>query len=423
MAEDDSEWVVESIAGYLGSPEWIIPVTDFMENKCTVFDEEDENKLTYTEIHQQYKQLVEKLLENYMQEVGINEQQFLEACTSPFARSKTLQTVFQPVLATDDFQMFRSLMVQKNMELQLQALRVIKERNGELPECLMDGVDVMSELQQQEMRILQEVLRKSKEEYDEEMSRRLLLEEEVGSTSSSCCDRPKAEGREAQQATSVPSQQSNTAKAKAEKKGEKSSSSSSHQAPLVNGNTATQSEMVNGKPIRKEEKKVAATGGGEVQKSPAKSSSSATAKLTAECGSNCVEPRVLPAVRAPVKASEPSVSPSPSSKEQSGSSQTAAETWLDEARREAGISKPYTELSASQQEQLQQRALYLRQQRDKLQALKKEQQKTKQTTTPEETPTKPTPAPPTPEISAEERKRLQKRKHLAEKLKEEVIKK
>lgn len=42
------------------------------------------------------------------------------------------QSVFQPVLATDDFQIFRSLMVQKNMELQLQALRVIKERNGML---------------------------------------------------------------------------------------------------------------------------------------------------------------------------------------------------------------------------------------------------------------------------------------------------
>ncbi|KAJ8360265.1 hypothetical protein SKAU_G00167900 [Synaphobranchus kaupii] len=90
MAED-SEWVVESIAGYLGSPEWVIPVTDFMENKCTVFDDEDENKLTYTEIHQQYKDLVEKLLENYMQEVGISEQQFSEACSSPFAKSKALQ--------------------------------------------------------------------------------------------------------------------------------------------------------------------------------------------------------------------------------------------------------------------------------------------------------------------------------------------
>ncbi|KAL3050559.1 hypothetical protein OYC64_012562 [Pagothenia borchgrevinki] len=77
MAEEDSEWIVESIVGYLGSPEWVIPVSDFMENKCTVFDDEDENKLSYTDIHLQYKKLVETLLGNYMQEVGINEQQFL----------------------------------------------------------------------------------------------------------------------------------------------------------------------------------------------------------------------------------------------------------------------------------------------------------------------------------------------------------
>ncbi|GLD64721.1 cilia- and flagella-associated protein 36 isoform X1 [Lates japonicus] len=159
---------------------------------------------------------------------------------------------------------------------------------------------------------------------------------------------------------------------------------------------------------------------------------------------------------APVKSSEPSVSSRPLTKEQSSSSQTAAETWLEEAHREAGFSKPYTELSASQQEQLQQRAAYLRQQRDKLHALKKEQQKTKQTATSEEAPsnpapaptttpeavgqpqrngacTPPLPAPPPPqaqhsansskqkEISAEERKKLQKRKHLADKLKNIII--
>ncbi|XP_029305157.1 cilia- and flagella-associated protein 36 isoform X2 [Cottoperca gobio] len=408
MAEDDTEWVVESIVGYLGSPEWVIPLTEFMENKCTVFDDEDENKLAYTDIHQQYKKLVERLLGNYMQEVGINEQQFLDACTSPFAKSKTLQSVFQPVLATDDFQIFRSLMAHKNMELQLQALTVIKERNGTLPECLTDGVDVMTELQDQEMKILQEVLKKSKEEYDEEMSRRLLLEGEVGSTSSSCSDKPTAE---VHNTTSAPSQESNAAK-------------------------------VNDKPVTKGESKAAARGGGD-KKSAAKSSSAS--KPTPDCGSNGVEPRVLPAVRAPVKCSEPPVSLS--------SSQTAAEVWLEEAHREAGFSKPFTELSASQQEQLQQRAAYLRQQRDKLHALKKDQQKTKQTTAPVETPTPapeavgqsqsngvctpPPPLPPAPlapaqhsansskqkEISAEERKKLQKRKHLADKLKEEVINK
>ncbi|XP_030012316.1 cilia- and flagella-associated protein 36 isoform X2 [Sphaeramia orbicularis] len=450
MAEDDREWVVESIVGYLGSPEWVIPVTDFMENKCTVFDDEDENKLSYTEIHQQYKKLVEKLLENYMQEVGINEQQFLDACTSPFAKSKTLQIVFQPVLATDDFQMFRSLMVQKNMELQLQALRVIKERNGALPDCLTDGTDVMTELQQQEMRILQEVLKKSKEEYDEEMSMRMLLEEEVGSTSRSSSDKPVRESGEAQQETSASSQQNSTAKvirqAKAEGNGDYKTTNG-YQTPVMNGNTATECHLVNSKPVSKEETKATATGGRDGKNSAKGSSSS---KLTTDCGSNGLEPRVLPAVRAPVKSSE-----LPSTKEQSSSSQTAAEAWVEEARKEAGISKPYTELSLSQQEQLQQRAAYLRQQRDKLHALKKEQQKSKQSSTAEETPSNPTPAPATPEavgqsqmngactpphppppsaqhsvnsskqkeISVEEKKKLQKRKHLADKLKEEVIKK
>ncbi|TNN63715.1 Cilia- and flagella-associated protein 36 [Liparis tanakae] len=377
MAEDDSEWVVESIVGYLGSPEWVIPVTDFMENKCTVFDEEDENKLSYTEIHQQYKKLVENLLGNYMQEVGIDEQQFLEACTSPFAKSKTLQSVFQTVLATDDFQIFHSMMVQKNMELQFQALRVIKERNGALPECLTDGVDVMTELQDQEMKILQEVLKKSKEEYEEEMSRRLLLDEEA-----------RAGG------TGGPL------------------------APLVNGDTATDCElvtqnievndlMVNSTSTTKEETQTHAPGAD--KKGAAKRSS--TSKATAASGSNGVESRVLPALRAPARSGEPPAGLGP-----------AAEACLEEAHREAGFSKPYTELTESQQEQLQQRAAYLCQQRDKLHALKKEQQKTRRAATPEETPI-PTPTPTVPEISAEERKKLQKRKHLADKLKEEVIKK
>ncbi|XP_074531410.1 cilia- and flagella-associated protein 36 isoform X2 [Halichoeres trimaculatus] len=417
MAEDDSEWVIESIVGYLGSPEWVIPVTDFMENRCTVFDDEDENKLSYTEIHMQYKKLVEKLLDNYMQEVGINEQQFLDACTSPFAKSKTLQSVFQPVLATDDFQMFRSLMVQKNMELQLQALRVIKERNGALPECLTDGVDVMAELQEQEMKILQEVLKKSKEEYDEEMSRRMRLEEEVGSTSSSCSDKPVVESREAHNATSAPSQQGITAKAKT--KGHVDSGSNGHHLPLVNGHS--ESNPVNSKSSKKEESETATT------ESSAKSSSASKPKP--DSGSNGVGSRVLPTVRASVKPSEPPVSLSPESKLHSSSSQNAAETWLEEAHREAGFSKPYTELTASQQEELQQRATYLRQQRDKLHALKKEQQKSKQTTTPEEllatatTTTTLNTTTTTLEISAEEKKKLQKRKHLADKLKEEVIKK
>ncbi|XP_004632493.1 cilia- and flagella-associated protein 36 isoform X2 [Octodon degus] len=177
--EDEVEWVVESIAGFLRGPDWYIPILDFVEQKCEVFDDEEESKLTYTEIHQEYKELVEKLLEGYLKEIGINEDQFQEACTSPLAKTRTSQAILQPVLAAEDFTIFKTMMVQKNIEMQLQAIRIIQERNGVLPDCLTDGSDVVSDLEQEEMKILREVLRKSKEEYEleEERKRKKQLSE------------------------------------------------------------------------------------------------------------------------------------------------------------------------------------------------------------------------------------------------------
>ncbi|XP_061481747.1 cilia- and flagella-associated protein 36 [Rhineura floridana] len=171
-AEAEVEWVVDSIAGYLRSPAWSIPILEFVEHKCEVFDDEEESKLSYTEIHQEYKALVEKLLDSYLKEVGINEDKFQEACMSPLAKTRTSQTILQPVLAAEDFRLFKEMMVQKNIEMQLQAIRIIQERNGVLPDCLTDGSDAYTEIEEEEMKILREVLRKSKEEYELEQDRK-----------------------------------------------------------------------------------------------------------------------------------------------------------------------------------------------------------------------------------------------------------
>ncbi|XP_019372217.1 PREDICTED: cilia- and flagella-associated protein 36 [Gavialis gangeticus] len=177
MAEEgEADWVVDSLAAFLRGPVWSGPVLEFMEQKCAVFDDEEESKLSYTEIHQEYKILVEKLLAGYLKEVGINEEKFQEACSSPLAKSHTSQVILQPVLAAEDFRLFKEMMVQKNIEMQLQAIRVIKERNGVLPGCLTDGSDVFTEIEQQEMKILREVLRRSKEEYEIEQDKKRTKE-------------------------------------------------------------------------------------------------------------------------------------------------------------------------------------------------------------------------------------------------------
>ncbi|XP_057198160.1 cilia- and flagella-associated protein 36 [Triplophysa rosa] len=515
---DDHEWVLESIAGYLSSPDWIIPVTNFTENNCSVFDDEDENKLTYTEIHQQYKQLVERLLENYMQEVGITEEQFLEA-SSALTAKKTLQAVLQPVLATDDFQMFRSLMVQKNMELQLQALHVIKERNGGLPECLTDGVDVMSELEKQEMNILQEVLRRSKEEYELEIADRIEEKEETASTSSSlseallgtACDsvngingtsqenelkeygvlktsppscarktlpavRPPVKGSgSADPTTSEILSDSDSSRRLADEEGlqrrteylkqqrdklhalkrDQTLKSPTESAPVapdprhstqvltfihsVSVDSRASLAVLKKSPLigylncpnhnfpslksrrSKEEYELEIADRIEEKEETASTSSSlSVALLGTACDSvngingtsqenelkeygvlktsppSCAR-KTLPAVRPPVKGSG---SADPTTSEILSDS--------DSSRRLAD------------EEGLQRRTEYLKQQRDKLHALKRDQTLKSPT---ESAPVAPDPRHSTQEISVEEKKKLQKRKHLAEKLKEEVIKK
>jgi len=43
----------------------------FLDEKCIVFDNEDENKLEFTTIHNEFKKLVEGLLEELMGELGV----------------------------------------------------------------------------------------------------------------------------------------------------------------------------------------------------------------------------------------------------------------------------------------------------------------------------------------------------------------
>ena len=68
------------IIGFLRSPRWKTPVMSFIDEYCMAFDEEDEHKLEFTKIHNDFRKIVEELLEELMTELGISDTQFLEAC-------------------------------------------------------------------------------------------------------------------------------------------------------------------------------------------------------------------------------------------------------------------------------------------------------------------------------------------------------
>ncbi|XP_032830262.1 uncharacterized protein LOC116953996 isoform X4 [Petromyzon marinus] len=191
-----SDWVVDSVVGFLHSPLWADPVMGFIEHRCTVFDPGEENKLSYTDIHREYKELVEGLLESYLQDMGISEQQLLDACSAQSVQSEHLHQVFEAVLAADDFELFKGLMVRKNIELELQALLHLQEQKGVIPECMsVDGLDKVGELDREEMQLLQEAIRASKQQYEMEQQWRRSCILEPGATEEQEDEEPCREGR------------------------------------------------------------------------------------------------------------------------------------------------------------------------------------------------------------------------------------
>ncbi|NXL86361.1 CFA36 protein, partial [Alectura lathami] len=344
------EWVVDTIAGFLRGPAWSVPVLEFMEQKCEVFDDEEESKLSYTEIYQEYQALVEKLLEGYLTEVGITEEKFQAAFSSPLAKTHTSQAILQTVLAAEDFRLFKKLMVQKNIEMQLQAIRIMKERNGVLPDCLTEGSDVFSEIEQEEMKILREVLRKSKEEYEIEQERKRMEE---------------ARNFKSPEVTSSPGDSRETVKVKESTEGADDSEETPKLA-LEESRKPAREDLKPVHPLRK---------GTESSPQPTK-------------GKEDVKKRA---------------------------SGKRAENTAQKAEMEGRNSSELDE------QQLRQREDYLKKKRDMLMATRKESRNN--IMLPPNTDQKEEESSPKEEVSEEKQKLLQKRKVLAEKLKEEVINK
>lgn len=57
FAADTSEWVFDFVINLFHSPEWEVPLMCFIDENCAVFDTSEENKLVYTELFQQYREI------------------------------------------------------------------------------------------------------------------------------------------------------------------------------------------------------------------------------------------------------------------------------------------------------------------------------------------------------------------------------
>ena len=79
-ADEELLWLFDSVAQFLKGPEWAVPVWDFIDQNCIVFDSEEENKLAYNDVFNLFREMVESLLGAHLTEMGCSMEQFAELC-------------------------------------------------------------------------------------------------------------------------------------------------------------------------------------------------------------------------------------------------------------------------------------------------------------------------------------------------------
>lgn len=119
---DQFDWVFDFALQFLESDKFDAAVMDFVDEKCDVFDSDDENKFIYSDIHREFREVVESLITSNLGELGITPTMFYESCEKGRHIRDINRAVFERLLSMEDFATFKRIMVKRNMELQIEAL-------------------------------------------------------------------------------------------------------------------------------------------------------------------------------------------------------------------------------------------------------------------------------------------------------------
>jgi len=99
----------------------------FVDEHCIVFDNEDENKLAYSEIHHEFRRLVDRVLCDRLAELGFSIEGFCDIFVSSDVTHGPKKKVYDHIRATDSFTVFKTMMVARNNELKKEALQALSK--------------------------------------------------------------------------------------------------------------------------------------------------------------------------------------------------------------------------------------------------------------------------------------------------------
>ena len=120
---DEHDWIFDYVLQFLESDKFDASLMDFVDEKCIIFENEEENKFEYTDIHKEFREHIEALISSNLGELGITSEMFFDACEKGRNGRDINRQVFERMIAMEDFETFKKLMVKRNSELHLEAIR------------------------------------------------------------------------------------------------------------------------------------------------------------------------------------------------------------------------------------------------------------------------------------------------------------
>lgn len=121
------DWLFEYVCSVMKSPAWDAEVMGFIDENCMVFDNEEENKFEHTTIHEQFIEVVDGILTSHLNDISITPEAFAAACEQARFASRHNKEIFGQLMALTDFLAFKKLMVKRNMELEMLAVKELQE--------------------------------------------------------------------------------------------------------------------------------------------------------------------------------------------------------------------------------------------------------------------------------------------------------
>ena len=77
------------------------------------------------DIYAAFRDMVDSLLEMHLEDLGVTGEQFAAVCEAA-AQQQVGMEVLEQILAVDDFVSFKKMMVKRNMELELEAMKALQ---------------------------------------------------------------------------------------------------------------------------------------------------------------------------------------------------------------------------------------------------------------------------------------------------------